>query len=197
MELKSVRSAVALTLLILGSTVQAHTGHGTSGILQGLEHPFGLDHLLAMVAVGIWSVSALPTKKVWWGPGVFMITLLISAFAGTKGIAVSNLENLISLSVIIFGVMLVLTRFRMSPKLGLILIAMGASMHGLAHGAEGPESGFIAYAIGFLLTTGFLHFSGVAAGLAAKRYKPAKETATTSTVGLLLSAVGAYMYSQL
>ena len=99
---------ISLTAFTLtAGAAQAHTGHGTSGLVEGLAHPFGLDHLLAMVAVGIWSVSALPAGKAWWGPATFMVSLIVSAALGAMGVAVPFLEHLISLSVVLFGVMLV------------------------------------------------------------------------------------------
>ena len=58
-----MRHAGFVALVCGSGAVYAHTGHGTSGIVDGLAHPFGLDHLLAMVAVGVWSVSALPAHK--------------------------------------------------------------------------------------------------------------------------------------
>lgn len=60
------RALIAAFLGLVASASQAHTGHGSSGLLEGLTHSFGLDHLFAMVALAIWSVSALRTNKVWW-----------------------------------------------------------------------------------------------------------------------------------
>ena len=82
-------------LVLAASASQAHTGHGTSGIFEGLVHPFGLDHLLAMVAVGIWSVSALPKNKAWWGPATFMLSLVVSAAIGAMGVTIPLLEHLL------------------------------------------------------------------------------------------------------
>jgi urease accessory protein len=191
------RIAITVVLSLAASASQAHTGHGTSGFFEGLAHPIGLDHLLAMVAVGIWSVSALPAHKAWWGPATFMTSLVMSAVLGALGITVPFLENLISLSVVLFGVMLVLAKFKISPKIGLALIALAAAMHGLAHGAESPETGFAAYATGFLVTTATLHFGGVLAGLGIKRYVPSKESLVTSSLGLLFGGAGVYLFSQI
>lgn len=191
------RIAVSFVLGVAATASQAHTGHGTSGLFEGLAHPFGLDHLLAMVAVGIWSVSALPANKAWWGPATFMTSLVVSAVLGASGFSVPYLESLISLSVVLFGAMLVLTKFKISPKIGLALIALAAAMHGLAHGAERPESGFAAYAAGFLVTTATLHFGGVVAGLGIKRYVPRKESLVTTALGLLFGGAGVYLFSQI
>jgi urease accessory protein len=191
------RIAVATLLSLGASASQAHTGHGTSGLYEGLIHPLGLDHLLAMVAVGIWSVSALPANRAWWGPVTFMMSLVVSAVIGAIGVSIPFLENLISLSVVLFGAMLILARLKISPKIGLALIALAASVHGLAHGAESPEAGFIAYTMGFLLTTATLHFGGVVSALVIKRYVPSKQSLATSMLGFMFGGAGIYLLSQL
>lgn len=191
------RIAITIALSMCAGSASAHTGHGTSGLYEGLVHPFGFDHLLAMVAVGVWSVSALGPQKAWWGPFTFMTSLVISAVLGTVGVTLPFLENLIAFSVVLFGAMLMLSPFKPSPKSGLALIAVAATMHGLAHGAESPEAGFLAYAMGFLVTTAFLHYGGVVACLAVKRFFPAKESLVTTALGLLCGGAGVYLLSQL
>lgn len=175
-----VRFPLLAVLALVTGAAQAHTGHGTSGLSEGLAHPLGADHLLAMVAVGLWSVSALPAHKAWWGPATFMLALMFSAALGAMGLSLPFLEQMISLSVVLFGAMLVLTRTRtrtqMPTGLGLGLVALAASLHGLAHGAETPETGFAMYAAGFLATTAMLHFGGVAAGLGIRRYLATRAT---------------------
>lgn len=200
MKLLSPKSLSRLgvgALALTAGVAQAHTGHGTSGLYEGLVHPFGLDHLLAMVAVGIWSVSALPASKAWWGPAVFMASLAVSAALGAMGLAVPALEPLISLSVVLLGVMLVVARQGVPMILGLGTLALAASLHGLAHGAEMPETGFASYALGFLLTTAVLHFGGVITGLGIRRHLARSATWVISSVGTLFGAAGLYLFSQL
>ena len=193
-----IKQHLLFFILALSTGVaSAHTGHGTSGLIAGLEHPFGLDHLLAMVAVGVWSVSALPIHKAWWGPATFMSALVLSAAAGVAGVTVPHLENLVSLSVVLFGAMLVFAKVPLPTSMGIGLIAVAASMHGLAHGAEAPETGFASYAIGFLITTAALHFGGVIAGLGLRQYFFAKATALTRLFGLFCGGAGIYLFSQL
>ena len=194
---KSLRTAALLSLLATAGAAQAHPGHGTSSLFEGLTHPLGADHLLAMVAVGLWSATALPAGKVWQGPATFMASLIASAVAGMLGFTVPFLENLISLSVVLFGAMLVMAQLKTTPKVGLSLIALAAAMHGLAHGAESPESGFVAYALGFLLTTALLHIGGVTVGLGIKRFAPNKASFFTGTLGLIFGGAGVYLCSQL
>ena len=111
MQAKHIRRATAAALLAgLAGAAQAHTGHGTHSLMEGLVHPFGLDHLLAMVAVGVWSVSALPQGKAWQGPATFLLALVISAALGAAGVTVPYLEHAISLSVVLFGLMLIVAQ---------------------------------------------------------------------------------------
>ncbi len=196
MKLKPSR---LIALILAGSTlgVQAHTGHGTHSLLEGLVHPFGADHLLAMVAVGVWSVAALPAGKAWQGPASFMLALVLSAIAGMMGVTLPYLEHAISLSVVLFGVMLILAAKPTSPATGLGLIALASSLHGLAHGAETPETGFAGYALGFLLTTAALHLGGVALGLALRRGLAERSAPALRGLGLALGGSGLYLFSQL
>ncbi len=192
-----VRFPLLAVLALVTGAAQAHTGHGTSGLSEGLAHPLGADHLLAMVAVGLWSVSALPAHKAWWGPATFMLALMFSAALGAMGLSLPFLEQMISLSVVLFGAMLVLTRTQMPTGLGLGLVALAASLHGLAHGAETPETGFAMYAAGFLATTAVLHFGGVAAGLGIRRYLATRATWVMAALGTLCGGAGVYLFSQL
>jgi urease accessory protein len=198
MQAKHIRRATAAVLLAgLATAAQAHTGHGTHNLMEGLVHPFGLDHLLAMVAVGVWSVSALPTGKAWQGPATFLLALVVSAALGAAGVNVPYLEHAISLSVVLFGLMLILAKQAMPVALGLGLIAAAASLHGLAHGAETPDTGFAGYAAGFLLTTAALHISGVGIGLAIRRWLGERRGAVLGGLGAAVGGAGIYLFGQL
>lgn len=199
MKLLTQNTARGLGLTALGlfaGLAQAHTGHGTSGVAEGLAHPLGADHLLAMVAVGLWSVCALPAHKAWLGPAAFMLSLIVSAALGAAGLSVPLLEPMVSLSVVLLGAMLVLSRQKMPVALGLGLVALAASLHGLAHGAETPETGFAAYALGFLATTAALHFGGLAMGLGIRKHLAEKSTLALAGLGTLCSGAGLYLFSQ-
>ncbi|TSE31038.1 HupE / UreJ protein [Tepidimonas thermarum] len=198
MQFQTIRRAAAAALLAgLAGAAQAHTGHGTSSFMEGLVHPFGADHLLAMVAVGVWSVSALPQGKAWQGPATFMLALVISAALGAAGVTVPYLEHAISLSVVLFGLMLIVATRPAPAAIGLGLIAAASSLHGLAHGSETPETGFAGYAVGFLLTTAALHIGGVGIGLAIKRWLGQRSGVALGGLGTALSAAGVYLFSQL
>jgi urease accessory protein len=188
------RMAVFVGLLLCTSVASAHTGHGTSGIAQGLAHPFGLDHLLAMLAVGVWSVSALPASKSWWGPVTFMTALIVSAVAGASGLTLPYLEHMVALSVVLFGFMLTAARFRVPASIGLALTALAGCLHGLAHGSETPASGFAAYAAGFLLATAALHAGGMLAGMGIRTFMARQATLTSQILGMLCGGAGMYLF---
>ena len=188
------------TTLALASTAvaaHAHTGHGTSSLMEGLVHPFGADHLLAMVAVGVWSVAKLPATKAWQGPATFLLALVVGAALGAMGMTLPYLEHGIALSVVLFGAMLVLAAKPMPSMIGLSLVAAAASLHGLAHGAETPASGFAGYAVGFLLTTTLLHLGGVGMGLSIRRLLAERSTLALSGLGASLGGAGVYLFSQI
>ncbi len=198
MQSKNIRRATAAALLAgLAGAAQAHTGHGTHSLMEGLVHPFGLDHLLAMVAVGVWSVSALPAGKAWQGPATFLLALVTSAALGAGGVTVPYLEHAISLSVVLFGLMLIVAQRAMPAALGLGLVAAASSLHGLAHGAETPETGFAGYAVGFLLTTAALHIGGVGLGLGIRRWLAERRAAVLGGLGAGVGATGLYLFGQL
>ena len=175
---------------------QAHTGHGTESLMEGLAHPLGLDHLLAMFAVGLWSAKQLTPRDAWHGPATFMAALLLSATLGQMGIAAAWMETAIALSVVLFGVML-LGQQTLGKFTGLTLIAVAASLHGLAHGAETPETGFMAYAVGFMFTTACLHASGLGLGLAIQRFANNHRGLVFGSIGSAMTGAGLYLISQI
>lgn len=195
MQLRS-KLLIATPLATLACAAQAHTGHGTSSLLDGLVHPFGLDHLLAMVAVGVWSVGALPAHKAWQGPAAFLLALVASAALGAAGLGLPFLEQGLALSVVLSGAMLLAQR-RLPAGAGLGLIALAASLHGLAHGAEAPATGFAGYAAGFLLTTAALHAAGVGIGLGIQRRLAERHGFALGTLGAALGGAGLFLFAQL
>ncbi|MBP8287807.1 MAG: HupE/UreJ family protein [Rhodoferax sp.] len=192
-----VSRLITLTLSLTSLSALAHTGHGTSSLMEGLVHPFGADHLLAMVAVGIWSVSSLPANKAWQGPATFMLALAATAVLGTLGVTLPYLEHAVALSVVLFGTMLMLAAKPMPKAMGLGLIGAAAALHGLAHGSETPASGFAGYAVGFLLTTAALHLSGIGLGLSIRRWVAERSTWALGGLGTALGGTGLYLFSQI
>ena len=192
----TVAKFAATGLLVLAGSAHAHTGHDASSLMSGLVHPLGLDHMLAMLAVGLWSVRVLPAQRAWQGPALFMLSLVAGAVLGLLGVQFAMLEQLIALSVVLFGAMLMMSVYKVPAMLGLGAVAVSALAHGMAHGAEAPASGFGAYALGFLVTTAVLHFGGVGAGLGLQKFKARKAGAVVVTLGSVLGLTGLYLVSQ-
>ncbi len=188
---------VASVLLGLSTAAQAHTGHGTHSLMAGLVHPLGWDHLLAMVAVGVWSVLGLPSGKAGWGPVTFVLVLLVSATVGMAGVTLPYLEHAIALSVAVFGALLALARQGLPVWAGMGLVALAASLHGLAHGAEAPTTGHMGYALGFVLTTAALHAGGLSLGLAIRRWMAERSGVALAGLGAALGVTGLALVAQL
>ncbi len=160
----ALRGAAALALALAAGTAAAHTGHGTESLYEGLAHPLGLDHLLAMVAVGVWSAAAFEGAGRWLAPLTFLGAMTAAALLAMAGVTLPFVEHGIALSVAMFGAMLAFPR-RVPALPGLALVAAAAALHGMAHGAELPAGASAAgYALGFLATTAALHAGGVGLG---------------------------------
>lgn len=158
------RTLAAVLLAGVATAASAHTGHGAHGLADGLAHPLGLDHLLAMLGVGVWAAAALPAGRRWLAPAAFLLLMAGGAAAGAYGVALPLVESGIALSVVLLGAMLMAPR-AVPPAAGLAAIAAAAALHGLAHGAEAPAGGsFASYAAGFLLATAVLHGLGLFVG---------------------------------
>jgi len=157
-------------LLLLGSssTACAHTGHDASGLAAGLLHPFsGIDHLLAMLAVGLWAAHS-GMRKLWQLPATFMLLLVIGAVAAQLLPSLPLIETGIAVSVLVLGLITALS-LKLPAALGIALTAVFGFVHGYAHGAEMPGTAEpVLYALGFLAATAALHFSGVTLGLATR-----------------------------
>ena len=192
----TVAKLAATGLLVLAGSAHAHTGHDASSLVSGLFHPLGLDHMLAMLAVGLWSVRVLPAQRAWQGPALFMLALVAGAALGMMGVQFAMLEQLIALSVVLFGAMLMMSVYKVPAMLGLGAVALSALAHGMAHGAEAPASGFAGYALGFLVTTAALHFGGVAAGLGLRTFMARKASVVVVSLGSVLGLTGLYLVSQ-
>lgn len=156
--------ALALAGALAADPALAHTGHGASGLEHGLLHPLtGLDHLLAMVCVGVLGVT-LGGAAVWALPLTFVGTMVAGGLVGMAGIELPLVEAGIALSLVALGLALTL-RLRPPLVVSTLAVAFFAIFHGHAHGAEAPESASgLAYALGFVLATALLHATGAVAG---------------------------------
>ncbi|MBR0566857.1 HupE/UreJ family protein [Azoarcus sp. L1K30] len=145
----------------------AHTESGqAAGLLSGLSHPVsGLDHVLAMVAVGLWG-AILGAPAIWTLPVAFPVMMAFGGLLGLLGIPLPGVEIGIALSAVILG-SAVLTQVRPSLGIATAIVAVFAVFHGHAHGTELPEgaSGLL-YSMGFVIATGLLHGAGIVIGTA-------------------------------
>jgi urease accessory protein len=159
--------ALALCTLYVG-VVQAHVGIGVAGgFSSGFMHPiFGWDHIVAMVAVGLWG-AFLGAPAIWILPVVFPLVMAIGGSLGVLGVPLPAVEIGIALSAIVLGAMVA---FAARPPIWLAACVVGvfAIFHGYAHGMELPKAANpLAYSLGFVIATGMLHICGIAIGLLA------------------------------
>lgn len=174
MTVRSKRIAAMAAVLVSSSgTALAHTGHGdTSGFVHGFSHPLGgLDHVLAMVAVGLYA-ALLGGRALWLVPAAFVAAMALGGAAGAAGYPLPYTEAGIALSVLMLGGVIGL-RLNL-PTLGAMALAgLFAIFHGHAHGSEMPaDVSGLTYAAGFLLATALLHIAGVAVGFVSARATP-------------------------
>lgn len=150
-----------LALLLFSSAALAHTGHEAPGALAGLLHPLtGLDHLLAMLALGMYAAQRGGASR-WALPLAFVASVAAGAVLAWAGAALPAVELGIAGSVLVFGALLALGA-RLALPLGVALAAGFALFHGYAHGAEAPLGAGLGYGVGFLAATALLHAVGLA-----------------------------------
>jgi urease accessory protein len=169
MRLKPTATAFA-ALLASSSAAFAHPGHGdTAGFAHGFMHPLGgLDHVLAMVAVGLLAAH-LGGRALWLVPSAFMAAMAAAGALGMAGVAIPYAEAGIMLSIVVLGLVAIL-RIGMPVSVAMALAGFFAIFHGYAHGAEMPAGASgLTYAAGFLAATALLHAAGIAIGLATGR----------------------------
>lgn len=167
----NVRALCTASLLTLAGATHAfaHVRQGqTEGFLTGLGHPLsGLDHMLAMLSVGLWGAQ-LGQPAMWLLPVTFPLVMSLGGFLALVGMRLPGVEAGVALSALLLGLMVAAEA---KPKLPVAasLIAVFAIFHGYAHGAELPpgQSG-LTYSIGFVVATGCLHLAGITIGLAHK-----------------------------
>jgi urease accessory protein len=161
-----------LATLMAPSPAHAHVGVSeTSGFLHGMGHPLsGLDHICAMVAVGLWAAH-MGGRPIWAIPVTFITLMALGGVLGMTGINVPYVEAGIAVSVLTLGVLIAASIVRLPLAASIAIVGLFAIFHGQAHGAEMPETASgIAYGAGFLLATAFLHASGIGLGIAIQKF---------------------------
>jgi urease accessory protein len=144
----------------------AHVESGQAGgIVSGLLHPVsGLDHVLAMVAVGLWGAQ-LGAPAIWLLPVAFPMMMAFGGMLGLMGVPVPGIEVGIAVSAVVLGALIV-GETRMPIFGALLVVAFFALFHGHAHGTElAPGQNAMLYSLGFVIATGSLHAVGIAIGL--------------------------------
>ena len=181
---------LGLIALLGAGDVFAHAEVGVAGgLASGFLHPvYGLDHLVAMVAVGLWGAQ-LGNPAIWMLPITFPVVMAIGGLLGVAGVQVPLIEVGISASALALGAMVALN---MRPPLALAaaLVGVFAIFHGHAHGTELPSAvNPLAYGVGFVISTGLLHLAGIALGIMTRW--PAGDKAVR-ILGGGIAALGAF-----
>jgi urease accessory protein len=161
-----MKTLLALVLALTPSLAFAHVGVGdTTGIAHGFMHPIsGTDHILAMVAVGLFAAH-LGGRALWLVPLSFVAMMAFGGVLGMAGIGLAYVEIAIGLSVVVLGI-IVAARLNPPVAIAMALVGFFAIFHGHAHGAEMPETASgLAYGVGFILATALLHASGLGVGI--------------------------------
>ena len=186
--IRIVAAIASIATLSAAGPALAHTPPGMSGFAAGLAHPFGgLDHLLAMVAVGV--IAGLGAKRVPWTlPAAFVGFLLAGAGFAILLPGAAPSELAVAFSVVVLGALLFVPRLLPVPATAAI-VALAALAHGFAHGAEAPSDGALAFIAGMAAATLALHVSGIAAvRLAALRPFARPAGAAIALAGLVMAA---------
>jgi urease accessory protein len=185
-------SALTLAALLLAPTAAlAHTGAGAvHGFLHGFAHPLGgLDHILAMVTVGILA-SQLGRRALWLVPAAFVLVMAAGGIAGVAGIPVPFVEVGVAASVLVLGAMVAL-KLAAPAAIAMAIVGFFAVFHGYAHGAEMPgAAGALAYGLGFVAATALLHAAGIGLGFLTGRIGGRWGAVAAPTAGGLVAAAG-------
>lgn len=187
------RLIVALALLAGSGAAMAHSGHHGAGFATGFAHPFsGLDHVLAMLAVGLFATRMGGAFRL-AVPGAFVATMILGAVAGAAGLVVPFQEAGIAASLLVFGLAIAFV-FRASAALALPMVAFFGLFHGAAHFAEMGAGSLVTYMAGFAAATVVLHGAGfligkwVPQGGFGRSVKQAAGVAIAATGALMLGA---------
>lgn len=191
MTFRPILRATALAAGLLPAVAYAHTGVGDTGsFAHGFLHPIsGLDHVLAMVMVGIlaWQLGG---KAIWALPAAFVAVMALGGVMGAVGIDIPFIEAGIALSVVVLGA-IVAMGVKAPVAFAAALVGLFAVFHGHAHGSEMPETaGGLAYAAGFMMATALLHAFGIGAGMGIGKIGARHAPAFIRVVGAIASAAG-------
>jgi len=189
MRHSTAKFLTALLLLAASDAAFAHPGHNFSGFVAGLMHPFsGFDHLLAMVAVGLWAAQGR-TRKVWLLPASFITMLAVGAGIATQWQTLPLVETGIAVSVLALGMPVALS-LQLPVLPSVAITALFGLLHGYAHGLELPASAEpVEFTLGILFATAALHFFGILSGIAMRNRFAVLE----KSMGVFISTCGLWL----
>ena len=182
-------AVLMITLLFTPEIGEAHIVKGEAiSFWSGILHPIsGLDHILAMVAVGMWGAQ-LGRPAIWVLPVTFPLVMAVGGFLGLIGLSLPGAEIGIAMSGVILGAA-VLTVFRAPLWIVAVVVGVFGLFHGQAHGAEMPSGrNPMLYSMGFVLATGLLHASGIVVGL-MRRWRWGQYVIRAAGAGVLAGGV--------
>ena len=189
--MKQSLSKMLVLSLMFPTLAFAHTGVGQiTGFMHGFGHPVGgADHILAMVAVGLWAAQ-IGGRALWVVPCTFVSIMVLGGILGFSGVLVPFVEEGILVSILILGI-LIAGAFKLPLVYSSLLVGIFAIFHGHAHGAEMPESiGAASYAVGFALATAMLHLAGIGLGMLMKKINM---QTVTRFAGAAIAVSGIYL----
>ena len=160
-----LEGTVFILSLLAVPVVQAHNlAHEGASLSAGFAHPlFGWDHVLAMLAVGLWAAQQ-GGRVVWRLPLVFVVLMTVGAIAAVAGLALPAVETGITTSLLVLGLLLAFA-VRPPAAVGMALVGLFALFHGVAHGVEMPQAASaLTFALGFIFATTLLHLLGIHLG---------------------------------
>ena len=184
---------IALPLMLLAAQAGAHTGEGiNTGFASGFWHPiYGWDHVVAMVAVGLWG-AFLGAPAIWILPVVFPLVMAFGGALGVLGVPIPMIETGIALSGVVLG-LLIAFAVRAPIWVAAVIVGVFAIFHGHAHGTELPEAfSPYGYAVGFVIGTGLLHMAGIALGFLTR--SEAGKMAVRGTGGVIAAVGAAFLF---
>ena len=189
-----LRAASLLIGIALSGPALAHTGPGLAiGLLSGFMHPItGLDHLVAMVAVGLWGAQ-LGAPGIWLLPVCFPAVMALGGVMGVVGVPLGHVELFVALSALVLGGA-VAASLRVPFWAAAIVVSVFAVFHGFAHGQELPSAAMpLAYGIGFVTATGMLHAAGIGIGVLTRWPVGA---VSIRVLGAAIAGLGGYFLAQ-
>jgi urease accessory protein len=186
---RAARAAVATLLALASTAALAHEETGqAAGFLAGLAHPVsGMDHVLAMIAVGLWG-AVLGPPAIWVLPVAFPVVMAFGGLMGLLGFPLPGVEVGIAASAIVLGAM-VAAEVRPPIALAAVIVAFFAIFHGHAHGREIPEgTSALLYSFGFVVATGLLHAVGILLGV-VHRWSAGRQVVRVAGGGVALAGL--------